>query len=635
MAELIQKQDTLNEGRVKLNAAITDAEQAKITADGADTKATQALANSENTQTQLDTIVINGDSSVEAAQARVDEKGVGHTTLKDRIDDGFTKVTSQLNDTRELKGWELGSLGRKPQALLSFVTDDGRIEDYTIAAPIFNDEGVPFCLSVPTNEINTNGKMTLEQLKELESQGHEIMSHSHDHTNLTTMTLAQAEQQLKDSKQWLLDNGFKGNNFTFPNGGYNHALQTIAKKYFRSSRLIDRGHNLFPIESQGLQSYWISTRQNSQDEYGNTINTFEYYKAAIDDAVANKTYLIISFHSLDIFVTGNYQQLMKDVVAYAKTKIPIVTVDEALDRIGNIVDVGIYSRLNNYDNYYVVGCNGVVETSEVMLNEDDFNPSTPPKEFPRGVSVVRTTSDSEGIAHAPNGKNGTLVTYKPTGGNVSPGYTQQEYLLFQRNVTYKRIALSQDTWSDWFEDGTVMLDNSSIAITTPITNFNLGITYTVFTSASSQIDQVPEKKPGTLVSYIVNPNGGYGYSFQEYHLSDGSRIYKRRGAEGGEWGSWKSLSVLTLADDNSFTFSHVFDDFPVGVTYTDITGNHPDVTSAPEGSRGTLITHKITESTRAGYSFQEYRIPNSGKVYQRFPLSNTSWSVWHRVGSVG
>ena len=99
MAELIQKQDTLNEGRIKLNAAITDAEQAKITADGADSKATQALANSESTQTQLDTIVINGDSSVEAAQARVDEKGVGHTTLKDRIDDGFTKVTSQLSET--------------------------------------------------------------------------------------------------------------------------------------------------------------------------------------------------------------------------------------------------------------------------------------------------------------------------------------------------------------------------------------------------------------------------------------------------------------------------------------------------------------------------------------------------------
>lgn len=98
MAELINKTDTLDQGRVKLNAAITDAEKAKDMSEQADGKATQALANSESTQTQLDTIVIEGDSSVEAAQARVDEKGESHPTLKARIDDGFSEVTEQLVD---------------------------------------------------------------------------------------------------------------------------------------------------------------------------------------------------------------------------------------------------------------------------------------------------------------------------------------------------------------------------------------------------------------------------------------------------------------------------------------------------------------------------------------------------------
>ncbi len=101
MAELINETDTLNKGRIKINNAITDAEQAKNISQGADGKATQALANSESTQTQLDTIVIEGDSSIEAAQARVDEKGVGHSTLKERIDDGFTEVTSQLAHTMD------------------------------------------------------------------------------------------------------------------------------------------------------------------------------------------------------------------------------------------------------------------------------------------------------------------------------------------------------------------------------------------------------------------------------------------------------------------------------------------------------------------------------------------------------
>src|SRR5690606_25495867 len=98
MAELIKKTDNLNQGREKLNEAIKDAETAKGTSAQADDKATEALAKSESTQTQLDTIVIEGDSSVEAAQARVDERGESHTTLKARIDDGFTDVKAQLSD---------------------------------------------------------------------------------------------------------------------------------------------------------------------------------------------------------------------------------------------------------------------------------------------------------------------------------------------------------------------------------------------------------------------------------------------------------------------------------------------------------------------------------------------------------
>lgn len=92
----IERKDALNTGREKLNDAIDGSEQAVDRSIDADNKATQALAKSESTQTQLDTIVIDGDSSVEAAQARVDEKDVVHPTLKARIDDGMNSVNQQL-----------------------------------------------------------------------------------------------------------------------------------------------------------------------------------------------------------------------------------------------------------------------------------------------------------------------------------------------------------------------------------------------------------------------------------------------------------------------------------------------------------------------------------------------------------
>lgn len=85
--------DTLRQAYPKFNQAIDNANEAlgtantaKSTADTAKNTADKALSNSENTQTQLDTIVINGDSSVEAAQARVADDGTSFATLKERLD---------------------------------------------------------------------------------------------------------------------------------------------------------------------------------------------------------------------------------------------------------------------------------------------------------------------------------------------------------------------------------------------------------------------------------------------------------------------------------------------------------------------------------------------------------------------
>lgn len=101
MAELIKATDNLNEGRLKLNNAITDSEKALNTANVAKATADLSKAESESTQTQLDTIVIEGDSSVEAAQARVDSKGVPHTTLKSRIDNFEVSTAQQLAKTEQ------------------------------------------------------------------------------------------------------------------------------------------------------------------------------------------------------------------------------------------------------------------------------------------------------------------------------------------------------------------------------------------------------------------------------------------------------------------------------------------------------------------------------------------------------
>src|SRR5690606_38512137 len=75
MADLIKKTDTLNQGREKLNAAIEHV---------------------DTFQRQIDEIVVEGDSSVEAAQARVEPDGTVNPTLKARLDKKETEFSAQL-----------------------------------------------------------------------------------------------------------------------------------------------------------------------------------------------------------------------------------------------------------------------------------------------------------------------------------------------------------------------------------------------------------------------------------------------------------------------------------------------------------------------------------------------------------
>ncbi|MGN4665819.1 hypothetical protein ACTFRP_08020 [Bacillus cereus group sp. MYBK234-1] len=67
-------------------------EQAKVDSQTAKEAAEGANKLSESVQTQLNEIVVNGDSSAEAAQARVDLKGVPHPTLKARVDSDAKKT---------------------------------------------------------------------------------------------------------------------------------------------------------------------------------------------------------------------------------------------------------------------------------------------------------------------------------------------------------------------------------------------------------------------------------------------------------------------------------------------------------------------------------------------------------------
>ncbi|MCU5047643.1 SGNH/GDSL hydrolase family protein, partial [Bacillus cereus] len=112
-APKLQGTEKLGESYYKINMGIDNANEAlkkSFKAESMSTVATNTATNAvnkaDNVQRQLDGIVINGDSSVEAAQARVDVLGVSSKNLKERLDKAqidFFKNATQLKSLRGFK----------------------------------------------------------------------------------------------------------------------------------------------------------------------------------------------------------------------------------------------------------------------------------------------------------------------------------------------------------------------------------------------------------------------------------------------------------------------------------------------------------------------------------------------------
>lgn len=71
----------------------------------------------------------------------------------------------------------------RPMLVISY--DDGHENDYSIALPIHRREGVPAETCVVSAQIGSPGHLSIEQLRELESDGWEIVSHSKHHNPLS------------------------------------------------------------------------------------------------------------------------------------------------------------------------------------------------------------------------------------------------------------------------------------------------------------------------------------------------------------------------------------------------------------------------------------------------------------------
>ncbi len=112
------------------------------------------------------------------------------------------------------------------ETVVSLEFDDGRDSQYQVRDLLLS-YGMRATFFINSNLLGRKGYMTLAQVHDLQSDGHEIGGHTLDHANLATVSVAEAQRQVCDDRAALIAHGFRVMNFAYPYSAYNETIKSI------------------------------------------------------------------------------------------------------------------------------------------------------------------------------------------------------------------------------------------------------------------------------------------------------------------------------------------------------------------------------------------------------------------------
>jgi peptidoglycan/xylan/chitin deacetylase (PgdA/CDA1 family) len=206
--------------------------------------------------------------------------------------------------------------------------DDGYLSTYQNALPILNAAGFKSDQFIITGRMNPQfpGYVQPNQVLDMQAHGHAIEAHTRTHPDLTALTPSELINEVQGSRDDLKNIGVTPvNYFAYPYGDYNsNVIQAVKNAGFFGARSSDGGFN----DPANPSIYALKRKPMT-----NT-TTFSQIKMFIDQAMADKTWVILLFHQVDD--TGaEYAvtpELFQQVVNYLQSiNVKPVTISEVLN----------------------------------------------------------------------------------------------------------------------------------------------------------------------------------------------------------------------------------------------------------------------------------------------------------------
>lgn len=467
-----------------------------------------------------------------------------------------------------------------PSAKISFTFDDGLASAYTQAAPTLAKYGLtgtnyvtPGCVGMTTApntcHANTDNKyMSWDQVLALKSTyGWEIGSHSETHPYLATsdaadgqpavLTQAQVIAELTQSKADLAAHGIEATDFSTPYGDYNNStLAQIAKVYASHRGFADVNANGWPYNDYLINDFQVQGPV-----------TVAQVKAKIDEAITNKTWLVLTFHEL--MATGASSN--NDDYQYATSK---------LDQIAAYVKTKVTAKLitsTNINNGLVTGSNMFVNGSFNDGISDGWTTSAPSTitadsgnngSYPDPTNAVKLTSSNKNTylfsprvavetAKSYMFKNFVNVTtltsgelafyvdeYDAAGNWISGQYKTAERSAFVENINFM------------YTPSSALVKSSNLQV---IVTANSGITAYLDNSQMFPLDG--SNNPTPTVPPVVTPtnlmtNGEFDSGISGgWSTNDAANIKADSANHGATTGATNSISLSNPSANNHHLFS--------------------------------------------------------------------------------
>lgn len=477
---------------------------------------------------------------------------------------------------------------------ICWIDDDARTVGLDKIIPIMKNLGQICSIAAVTDWIGDSTHYSLAQLKQLQNEGFEIVSHGSGHRDIDENTsLASITDELKRSHEYLKSNGLSGNNvMVWGNGNSTVLARQEAKRYYDVA---------FKWAGDGVYTDTIPTFRLGRHFL--TSDNLDAVKLQVDN-VANGGLLIIGTHSaLSEFSEANTIELINYITSKGMN---ISTVNEALKLYRNLLEAG-----DRQTDFFEVGHNGKVKMSQL-----DF-PVGMPFETPVGTPDNRVTIDTNwGSATVPTTeKKGTVITVS---GNAESWKTQ----LWRANDSedlYMRIPNDYRglSWKAW-----MLINNLKFGYSSP-TILERGRMYV--DEKWSYTEAPTTQKNGTIISFASVADNRW--DFRIWKAQNERTLYISI-YDGTAWGSWVPISNQLIGGYNC---SHIPSAFKAETTNV---SRHDqwNATGAPlSNTKGILTTYSLSIYE---YWYQEWKPVGSNQKYMRSSNSDgTAWGTWEKISA--